>query len=136
MEVREHSHARAHRTRLRLRFAALAACLCGLFAVQASPAQASSHDYCNWDGTTVTTLSPWALCSALAIVPLTENTAVLTSGSTDTSVYCGALLNGVQYGANNVGNPTCTHMYAGANNLVAYAYIGPNTRPVHGFIKY
>lgn len=134
MQVRQDHPARARRTRLRL--AVLAACACGLFASQASPAQAASHDYCNWDGTIVTTLAPWTTCAAFAVVPLTLNYGYLPTAATDTDVYCGALLNGTVYGSNTVGNPSCSHSYSGSNNLVAFTYLGPVTRPIHGYITY
>jgi hypothetical protein len=104
------------------------------FGGAASSASASSHNYCDWT-TGYTLLTAYALCPEPYTHYITRNDAWLP-WEEDTFIYCGAALDGTQYGSNNVGSPSCFHTYAGANDLKAYTYVGPNGRRVYGLITW
>jgi hypothetical protein len=119
-----------------LRRCLLAACAAGLLVGAAAPAaQATNHDYCNWDSTYAAP-GAYVLCAEPSAHFIYQNYAYLPFGETDSAIYCGASLSGVQYGSNTVGTTSCVHAYAGTNNLTAYTYIGPVSHYIHGIISY
>lgn len=102
--------------------------------VTAGPVAAATHDYCNWDGSYNGTPA-YSICFQSGDSWLTNNHAWLPYLPTTPTIYCGARLNGVDYGAWVGGNPACNHAYAGSNLLKAGEYVS-SAATTHGVITY
>lgn len=111
--------------------AVLALALTGAAATTAS---ATTHDYCNWDGSNCAN-SANVVYFAQGDALLTNNRATLVFGPAQPTIFCGAHLNGAQYAGYTSGNPTCNHSYSGANVLKADEYVSI-AATTHGTITY
>jgi hypothetical protein len=114
--------------------AAAGAAVAATCAVASPPAMATFHDYCNYDGTSVT-LPASTLCKRAGTDSLTSNYAYLVSAPSGTTIFCGAELDGSTYGSYNSGSSDCSHSYAGTHDLVATLYTSQGAT-AHGSITY
>jgi hypothetical protein len=105
-----------------------------LLAVGASPASATTHDYCNWDGSNCSNAAG-TVYFAMGDNLLTNNRAYLVFLPTSPTIFCGAHLNGAQYAGYSSGNPACDHTYGGTNSLKADEYVDI-AATTHGVITY
>jgi hypothetical protein len=105
-----------------------------LSSLLASSAQATSHDYCAWDGSYCSNTAN-TLYFQLGDNYLTDNYAYLPYSPTVPVIYCGAHENGVQYAGYTSGNPSCSHPYSGLNLLKADEYVD-HAATTHGIIYY
>jgi hypothetical protein len=113
---------------------------CGLiamtavFVAAAGPATASTHDYCNWDGS-YNYLVTYTACFQSGDNYLTDNHAYLPYLPVTPTIFCAANLSGTQYGSWVGGNPSCDHVYGGGNLLKAKETVD-TTSTTHGDITY
>ena len=117
------------------RLLALAAVLGALVAslAFAMPSRATTHDYCNWDGS-YAFLGAGSNCYSGADF-LTENHAWLPYLPTGPTIYCAAYLSGSLYGSWVGGNPSCDHTYGGGNYLQGAEQVN-SAATTHGQISY
>ena len=118
-----------------------ASAACGLIAVAAAvaatagPASASTHEYCNWDGS-YNALAGGSVCFQSGDNFLTNNHAYLPYLPLSPLIYCAANKDGADYGGWSAGgNPSCDHAYAGANLLKAKETVSASAT-THGVITY
>jgi hypothetical protein len=117
------------------RAAALSGALCTLLGgALAASAQASSHDYCFWDGS-FSSNTAGTLCFANGTNVLTNNHAYLPFAPGSPTIYCGAHLNGSPYAGYTSGNPSCDHAYGAGNSLKADEYVS-TAATTHGTITW
>jgi hypothetical protein len=105
-----------------------------LLATVAGSAQATTHDYCNWDGS-YNSSSAGVLCFQSGDNFLTNNHALLPFVPQTPTIFCGAHSGGAQYGGYVGGNPTCDHAYQGLTLLKADEYVDVSAT-THGVISY
>jgi hypothetical protein len=105
-----------------------------LLAGMAGAAHATSHDYCNWDGSYASS-SAGVLCFQSGDNFLTDNHAWLPFTPVTPNIFCGAHSGGSQYAGYVSGNPSCDHLYGGGILLKADEYVDVSAT-THGQIFY
>lgn len=110
------------------------ACGTVLMGAVADGAHATTHDYCNWDGSNNSTPAT-TLCFQAGANMLIDNSASLVFAPVSPTIYCGAHLAGAQYAGYSSGNPSCDHPYSGDNDLKADEWVDI-AATTHGWIVY
>jgi hypothetical protein len=103
-------------------------------AATAPAALATTHDYCNWDGSTCANAAN-TVYFALGDNLLTNNFADLVFSPTAPTIFCGAHQGGAQYAGYASGNPACDHTYGGTLALKADEFVDI-AATTHGTITY
>jgi len=101
----------------------------------APAAQATTHDFCNYDGTLFSTTAN-VECRRAGTNLLTQNYSYLPYAPSGVTISCGArYTNNDLYGGFVQGSYDCTHNYPGTQDVIAVLSTTTSTI-AHGYITY